>query len=74
MYYVGRYGQCDGDHHLKWLVDQIARILLGTQVMLTKASWTNGTSEYRVKLCDASAEYLKWRADDVDEYNEGIPP
>lgn len=26
-----RYGQIEGDHHSKWVIDQVARILLGDQ-------------------------------------------
>ncbi len=26
---IERYGQIEGDHHSKWVIDQVARILMG---------------------------------------------
>jgi hypothetical protein len=32
MYYIENYGQTDGGHHSKWVIDQIARILKGCKI------------------------------------------
>lgn len=31
MKIIEQYGWIDGDHHKKWVLDQVARILLGDQ-------------------------------------------
>ena len=82
MYYIGSYGQIDGAHHKLWVLDQVARILKGTPVIVKEARWSNGHSEYRVTLGEPSLEYLNWanfmRKDPDDgeeyEYDEGIAP
>ena len=58
--YVEMYGQIDGDHHKTWVLDQVARILNGTPVIVSQASWDNGQTEYRIDLADPSPEYLAW--------------
>jgi hypothetical protein len=76
MYFIGRYGQIDGDHHKAWVLDQVARILKGSPVRVVEAKWESGESEYRVTVERASAVYEEWVADgfgDAD-YNEGIAP
>jgi hypothetical protein len=72
--YIGRYGYIDGAHHKQWVLDQVARILLGTPVIVTEARWSNGESEIRLRTGDPSGEYLEWRGDDFDEDDEGIAP
>lgn len=64
--FIGRYGQIDGGHHKQWVLDQAARILHGTPVIVKKASWELGvvkTIEYRIKTGEPSAEYLQWVAE-----------
>ena len=39
MYFVESYGQFDGGHHKQWVLDQVARILKDTPVIINKASW-----------------------------------
>ncbi len=84
LHFVGSYGQIDGAHHKLWVLDQVARILNGTKVIVTEASWANGEKEYRFNLDKPSKEYKEW----VDEmkgekdengdyeygYDEGTPP
>lgn len=85
MYYIEAYGDIDGDHHKKWVLDQIARIAKGTPVIIKKATWDDGTIDYRINTGEPSKEYLEWVEDmrgDYDEeyeeyeyyYDKGIAP
>lgn len=83
--YLFRYSQIDGAHHKQWVLDQIARILKGTKVVIELAKWSNGHEEYRFWLDEPTKEYLDWvnlYKGDYDEesdsyeysYDEGIAP
>lgn len=76
--YIEHYGQIEGSHHKTWVLDQIARILKGTPVIVSKASWRDGTVEWRFTLGDPSGEYLAWveemKCDGDYDYDEGIAP
>jgi hypothetical protein len=84
MRFVGKYGQIDGSHHKTWVLDQVARILKGTPVLVKEARWTDHKPELRIETGEPSAEYLAWVNDmrgKVDEdgepeywYAEGIAP
>jgi hypothetical protein len=85
LLYIDMYGQIDGSHHKQWILDQVARILLGTPVLVSLAKWDNGDEEERFETADPpSAEYLAWVDDHrgaTDEdgereysYDEGIAP
>ncbi len=77
FYYIERYGGIDGDHHKAWVLDQAARILLGTPVTFKQARWLSGEEEWRVLLGEPSAKYLQWVADtEAAGYavDVGIPP
>lgn len=82
MFWIEKYGGIDGSHHKDWLIDQIARILKGTKVIVKIAKWDNGYEEERFILDDASSEYNKWVADMCDGedgpntyiYDVGIAP
>ena len=82
MEFISRYGQIDGEHHKQWVLDQVARILKGTPVIVTLARWSDGQSEYRFTLGKPSDEYLAWvqdmrtndGSDDQYAYDEGIAP
>ena len=65
--YIMCYGQIDGEHHKLWVLDQIARILLGTPIILKLAKWGGGQEEYRFTTGKPSSEYKKW----VKEYKKG---
>jgi len=76
MEYLFRYSQIDGSHHKQWVLDQTARILKGTKVIIKLAKWSNGEQEYRFWLDEPTQEYLDWvklyRGDWVkNEYHEG---
>ena len=60
MMYIARYSAIDGDHHKTWVFDQVARILLGTPILLRLAKWSNGHEEYRFTTGEPSLKYLEW--------------
>lgn len=74
LYFIERYGGIDGDHHKLWVMDQIARINLGTLVIIKQAKWANGGIEYRVNLGDPSDAYLSWVEEFKGDYDAGSPP
>lgn len=85
MYFIERYGQIDGVHHKAWVLDQVARILNGTPVIIKKASWADSLVEYRLTTGEPSKKYLDWvvkmmsgALDDGEEYtysyDKGIAP
>jgi hypothetical protein len=81
LYFVGSYGQIDGAHHKQWVLDQVARICNGTSVIISQASWSNGSSEWRITLDEPSQVYTDWvqkmRFDEDGEeysYDEGEAP
>jgi len=85
MEFVAHYGQIDGAHHKTWVIDQVARILQGTPVVVEKASWDDGQVEYRFWTQDPPSDaYLEWvdsmlgETDEEGEseysYDTGIAP
>ena len=82
LYYIEKYGGNDGTHHKDWVLDQVARILNGTEVIVKEAKWNCGQSEYRVSLGKKSPEYKQWVKDvcagedgpHTYSYDKGIAP
>ncbi len=77
LMYIEYYGGFDGAHHKDWVLDQVVRILHGTPVIVSEASWSNGHSEYRYNTGEPSKEYLEWvelMEMGGSEYSEGIAP
>lgn len=83
MLFIESYGQIDGDHHKTWVLDQAARVLMGTPVIVETAKWDNGLEEDRFWTGDPSEEYLLWVKEMIGEkvdgeyeydYDEGIAP
>lgn len=84
MLFIERYGHIDGSHHKMWVMDQVARILKGTPVVVEQASWSDGLTEDRFWVSEVtSIEYNMWREDMLGEmvdgeyeyeYDEGIAP
>ena len=74
--FIGSYGQIDGGHHKLWVLDQVARILKGTPIILKEARWDGDEgklTEYRYWTGEPSQEYLDWVIEmkgDYDEENE----
>jgi len=66
------YGVIDGSHHKEWLLDQIARIIKGTKVIVRLAKWDNGHEEFRFEL-EASMREGDDGANTYD-YSVGIAP
>lgn len=67
LHFVEQYGYIDGAHNKDWLLDQIAQLALGTEVVVKLATWKDDAGtvvnrEYRVTLVDPPSEkYLLWR-------------
>lgn len=59
MHFIAVYSQIEGAHRKQWVLDQVARILKGTSVIVTQARWEH-TEEYRVCLGEPSEDYLSW--------------
>lgn len=82
MYFLERYGWIDGAHHKDWVLDQIARILNETPIIIKIAKWKNGQEEYRINTGKPSNKYKQWVIDmcngedgpNTYSYNEGINP
>ena len=82
MYFISSYGQEDGSHHKGWVLDQVARILKGSEIEIRKASWDNGESEYHVNIVRPSEEYKQWvvqmgegiNGPETYSYDEGVAP
>lgn len=82
MLFIEMYSGIDGSHHKDWIIDQVARILKGTKVIIKIAEWENGHKEERFTLGDPPEQYWKWVEDMKDgedgpetyEYDFGIAP
>jgi hypothetical protein len=84
LYFIAHYGQIDGDHHKTWVLDQVARILKGTPVIVKTVKWGSGYEEDRVELGEPSQAYKDWVEEmkgSTDEdgsreynYDDGIAP
>lgn len=82
LYFIRKYGQIDGEHHKSWVIDQVVQILKGTRIIIKKAEWDNGQSEYRINLEHPSEAYNQWVIDMKDGedgpmtycYDTGIAP
>lgn len=77
MEYLMHYGQIEGEHHKTWVLDQIARILNGTPIILKLAKWSDGQEEYRFWTGKPSKAYRAWVRKSKKggyDYDEGIAP
>jgi hypothetical protein len=72
MEFIKRYSQTDGAHHKQWVLDQVARILKGTPVIVKEAKWANGSQEYRLWLDEPSKSYLDWVRYMKGEWHEEV--
>ena len=83
--FIEHYGQIDGEHHKLWVIDQVVRLLKGTLVIVKRASWEDGTIDWRFWLDEPTTEYTEWVVamrrgdaqdgeDDEYDYDEGIAP
>jgi len=74
LYFIEMYGGIDGAHHKDWVLDQVARLLLGSPVVAEKATWKNGHHEYRIHVGTPSNAYIKWVDDFDGNYTTGTAP
>lgn len=76
LYYIASYGQLDGENHKLWVLDQVARILNGTPMIVKYAMWgpseeaPDGHEEARVDTGEPSKKYLAWVEMMRGEYDE----
>jgi len=70
MYFIHRYSGIDGQHHQLWLVDQVARILKGTPIVVEEAAWDDGTTEYLITTGEPSYAYNAWVQEMLGEWDE----
>jgi hypothetical protein len=76
LYYIASYGQIDGERRKLWLLDQVARILNGTPMIVKYAMWgpseeaPEGFEEARVETGEPSKKYLAWVEMMRGEYDE----
>ena len=70
MYFIEAYGQFDGSHHKQWTLDQIARIMKGTPIVVKLVKWDDGTEDYIVSTGEPSEEYNEWAKEMLGEYDE----
>ncbi len=71
--FIEKYGGIDGEPHKAWVLDQVARILNETELIIELATWDDGEKEYRISTDSPSAPYLNW-VKNMDDYDVGIPP
>jgi hypothetical protein len=64
--FLEKYGTIEGIHHKNWLIDTIAQIAKGTEIVIKLAKWDNDCEEYRFFLDKPSKEYIDW----VETFNE----
>jgi hypothetical protein len=82
LYWIGSYGGIDGAHHKTWVLDQVARILNGTPVIVKQRRWTKHEPEWSMTLDEpsrASEEWVIRMRDGEDgpetyDWDEGIAP
>lgn len=71
--YIGRYGGIDGAHHKDWVLDQVARILHGTPIIIEEARWQNADelkTELRFWTGEPTQAYHDWVTELKGDYNE----
>jgi hypothetical protein len=86
--FIEAYGQIDGSHHKTWVLDQVARILLGTKVIVEEERWENDDGSILRELRfwtdeNTTPQYKRWvqkmLGDELDgefeyDYDKGIAP
>jgi hypothetical protein len=86
LMFITMYGGFTSSYHKDWVLDQVARILNGVEVIIEEASWDNGQTEFRYSTSDIlTDDYNAFVAncrgawDEENEeweysYEEGSPP
>lgn len=68
--FISDFGQFDGEHHKAWVLDHVAQILLGTEVEVSLAKWSDNTENYVYRTAKPSDEYTEWLISMMGEINE----
>lgn len=82
LFYIGSYGQIDGEHHKLWVMDICAQLIHGLELNITEARWADGTKEYRIRTGEPPLPYLHWVTEQMEgedgpntyAYDPGSPP
>lgn len=62
LYFIGAEGMYDGAHHKHELLNDIAKINTGNQIIIYLHEWDDGNQEYRAEISnDDNQEYINWR-------------
>lgn len=57
------YSGIDSSHHKDWLIDQIARIIKGTNIIIKKHIYNDNNEEFWFDLNEPPQEYWDWVED-----------
>jgi hypothetical protein len=60
MLWIELHNGFNDEDQKDWLLDQIARILLGNKIIVKEVLWENGCSELRFQLAEPSPDYINW--------------
>lgn len=58
--FIESFGGIDGNHHKRWVLDQVCRIMHGTPVLIELHRWDDHPPEYRFSTGESSQAYLDW--------------
>lgn len=71
--WIGDYGGIDGAHHKDWVLDQVAQIVNGAEIIVVQAKWGCGHSEYRFNL-ESNSTHDDWVKSFEGDYDAGSAP
>lgn len=82
LYFIQRWGGFEKEHQKAWVLDQVARILNGTPIIVEEKRWADGTNQFQVTLGEPTSRYHRWVAETCEgsegpntyDYDEGIAP
>jgi hypothetical protein len=71
LMFITMYGGFLGASQKDWVLDQVARILNGVEVIIEEASWDNGQTEFRYTTSDVlTDDYNAFVANCRGEWSE----
>lgn len=69
--FIEQYGGFDGAHHKMWVLDQVARILNGTEVEIELVLWEGDRTTFNFWTAEQPSEkYLLWVLSMLGEQDE----
>lgn len=83
LFFIEDLGDYDGEHHKAYALDQVARVLLGSPIVIKRAQWSDYKAEWRITVGEPSEAYKAWELsrrrpnggdEDEYEYDKGIAP